>query len=277
MQRSTAHRSPGTGNPTSLGAAYDRKFFDAQRSSSHLSATVVVPIAMELIAPRSVVDVGCGVGTWLAVFKERGCDVCGVDGDYVDRSSLMIPPPNFTPSDLGRPLALGRTFDLAVSLEVAEHLAPERGPSFVRDLTLLAPAVMFSAAIPGQGGVNHVNERWQDYWAGLFLEHGYEPADVIRPRVWMDDRVDAFYRQNTILFVKASERHHYQVLARYLEHPPQFPLAVVHPRAFAGLVGWFAPENMGVRRVTRELMGSVWRAARKRLAPVRAGRRGGKS
>src|SRR5262245_13996756 len=103
--------------------AYSPRFFTEHRSAAYRSAEAVVPLVIEALAPKSVVDVGCGVGTWLAAFRAIGVtDIVGVDGAYVDRSLLEIPHEHFVPSDLSQPLRLSRTFDLVVSLEVAEHL-----------------------------------------------------------------------------------------------------------------------------------------------------------
>ncbi|UXN75167.1 hypothetical protein N8D56_09895 [Devosia sp. A8/3-2] len=87
--------------------------------------------------------------------------------------------------------------------EVAEHLSPARAVGFVADLVALAPAILFSAAIPGRGGVGHSNEQWQSYWAGLFAAHGYRPFDVLRPQIWTDEAIPARYRQNAILYLDA--------------------------------------------------------------------------
>ena len=125
------------------------------------SAKEVVPHILELLRPESVVDVGCGVGSWLAVFREHGIEAfLGVDGAYVDGDLLQIPLEKFLPPDLSKPLQLDRRFDLAVSLEVAEHLPEECAATFVASLVALAPVVAFSAAISHQGGHQNVNEQW---------------------------------------------------------------------------------------------------------------------
>jgi hypothetical protein len=102
---------------------------------------------------------------------------------------LAIPSEAVVEHDLRESVTITRTFDLAVSLEVAEHLPPERGEGFVEDLCRLAPVVLFSAAVPGQGDpkhTGHLNERWQSYWASLFHERGYERAECVRPAIWED-------------------------------------------------------------------------------------------
>src|SRR5215469_304150 len=164
---------------------YDRRFYDVQSVGSRRSAGAVVPLVMRLLAPVSVCDVGCGIGTWLSVFQEHGVrSILGIDGAHVALEMLQIPPDDFRTSDLALPLELDRRFDLAISLEVAEHLPEASAAGFVKSLTAIAPVVLFSAAVPGQGGTGHINEQWQDYWADLFAREGFVPVDAIRPAIW---------------------------------------------------------------------------------------------
>jgi hypothetical protein len=123
-----------------------------------------------------------------------------MDGDYVERSALLIGQDRFRAVDLRTPPALSRSFDLAVCLEVAEHLPAEHASALVRYLGAAAPAILFSAAIPGQGGRDHVNEQWQDYWRAKFAEIGYAAVDAVRPHVWGCPDVAVWYQQNVILY-----------------------------------------------------------------------------
>jgi SAM-dependent methyltransferase len=210
---------------------YDRAFYAGQSGRSLASARHVVPLVNALLAPRAVLDVGCGLGTWLAAFSEAGAtDVLGIDGDYVDLSSLRIAPDRFVAADLRSPPLLGRRFDLAISLEVAEHLPAEHASAFVRYLGAAAPAVLFSAAIPGQGGRDHVNEQWQDYWRGKFAEIGYAAVDAIRPHVWGCPEVAVWYQQNTILYC-APELLRERPSLRAV--PEGVSLNLVHPDLYA--------------------------------------------
>jgi SAM-dependent methyltransferase len=212
--------------------AYDADFYARQQHGSLQSARRVLPHLMELVAPRSIVDVGCGVGTWLKAAGELGvCDVAGLDGAYVDRGLLQIPREQFTAVDLTQPFTVGRTFDVALSLEVAEHLPEASAASFIESLTRLAPVVLFSAAIPKQMGEHHVNEQWPSWWIERFSRVGYTAVDVIRPRIWEDDQVEWWYAQNTLLMVRGD------VLAASASLQRACAVAVgppdlVHPRAY---------------------------------------------
>lgn len=212
---------------------YDERFYEELREGARSSARVIVPLVVRRLHPRSVVDVGCGLGTWLAVFVGKGVtDVVGVDGDYVDPARLEIPRERFVAHDLSTTLRLERRFDLAVSLEVAEHLAADRAATFIDSLTALAPFVLFSAAIPFQGGTNHVNEQWPDYWATLFEARGFAPVDCIRREVWGDERVEWWYAQNTLLFVEEGRLGAPSPGVPPLERTPRSQLALVHPRQY---------------------------------------------
>ena len=156
----------------------------------------------EILRPSSLVDVGCGQGEWLAAFAELGVsDYHGVDGAHVADHQLRIPRERFTAHDLTRPLRLGRRFDVVLSLEVAEHLPARVAADFVSSLIALAPAVVFSAAIPGQGGVHHVNEQWPWYWKERFAGHGFIQLDPFRKIIWHHPHVASYYQQNLFLYV----------------------------------------------------------------------------
>lgn len=164
----------------------------------------VVPIIMDIVNPKSVLDVGCGTGTWLKAFEELGTsDYVGVDGDFLNRSQLNIPIEKFIAKDLRTPWLLNRKFDLVLSLEVAEHLPKESADQFVETLVNHTnSAIIFSAAVPGQGGQNHLNEQWPEYWQKKFEPFGFYFHDVIRPKIWINERVDYWYRQNIFLVKK---------------------------------------------------------------------------
>ena len=147
--------------------------------------------------PASLLDVGCGTGTWLRAAMDTGIlDVLGIDGVAIPGASLLVPAELFRQQDLTVPWRLGRTFELAICLEVAEHLEPQFAAGLIAGLTDHSDRVAFSAACPGQPGQHHVNCQWPDYWQDLFNRRGFICSDSVRWRMWNDDRVEPWYRQN---------------------------------------------------------------------------------
>jgi SAM-dependent methyltransferase len=273
------HAPMGTAGETAAGqGTYATGFYEGQLAGSLRSAEVVVPLLIDLVRPASVLDVGCGVGTWLRAFVGLGVtDVVGVDGDYVDRSLLQIDPEAFRPTDISRPLDLGRRFDLVISLEVAEHLDAGDADTLVDSIVRHGDAVAFSAAVPFQDGTHHVNEQWPDYWIDKFAARSYACLDILRPTLWDRPEVEFWYAQNLFLFVAedelAGERwaavnslptfNHVNAIHPRLyqaQHQPA-PVAAIGPKAQAAIVRQ-SLRDLG--RVAATMPGSVYRAARKR-------------
>jgi methyltransferase family protein len=210
---------------------YKDKFYGDRDAQTSHAARVILGLTLEMLPPvRSAVDVGCGVGTWLSVMRERGVStIRGLDGAWVRKDLLTIPADCFAAVDLTKPIPKSERFDLAISVEVAEHLPPGCAGGFVDSLVDFSDFVLFSAAIPHQGGKNHLNERWQDYWAGLFGARGYAVVDAIRPKIWEDEQIAFWYRQNVLLYVNRGRLGDLRTAAAVPEAAPRLPLRVVHP------------------------------------------------
>jgi SAM-dependent methyltransferase len=207
---------------------YTGAWFEGLAEQAAGSAAVVVPLLCSLFEPDSVIDVGCGTGGWLAEFGRQGvAEIHGIDGPWVDPAQLSIDPICFEPVDLSKPPRAARRFDLVTSFEVAEHLPERAAAPFVKYLTELGDVVAFSAAIPAQGGTDHLNEQWPDYWRALFAERGYLAFDVVRPRIWLSGEVEFWYRQNLIVYM-SEER-----AAGFPAEPTETVLPLVHPELFA--------------------------------------------
>ena len=190
-----------------LETIYGTEFYQDQVEGSLLSAQIVVPEILSLLpGTKSVVDFGCGTGAWLSVFNGLGVKtIFGIDGGSIPPEHFLIDSNNFLSHSLIEPLRLEGKYDLAISLEVAEHLKEENAEVFVQLLCEASDVVLFSAAIPGQGGHNHVNERWPSYWQALFQKNGYRLFDIIRPLIWTDSRVEWWYRQNTFFYINEAQ------------------------------------------------------------------------
>lgn len=206
------------------------ELYEVSRNGSLASARAVVPVLVDLLKPRSVVDVGCGEAWWLSVFKEAGVEkVTGFDGPHINTSRLLIPRERFTPCDLRtlRP-EQAEQHDVATSLEVAEHLPERDAARFIDFLTACAPVVVFSAAMPRQGGMGHVNERWPGYWANLFAQRRYRGTGALRWKFWMDPRIEHWYQQLFIYATDAAIAANPRLEA-LMDSPLAPPWPVIHP------------------------------------------------
>lgn len=210
------------------GRAYNAKFY-RELEATRDSAEEILPIIVEWFHPHSIVDVGCGAGEWLSVAVKLGVnDILGVDGEWALKAKLAIPREKFLVHDLASPLKLDRKFDVAMALEVAEHLEAAHAETFVHSLCSASDRVLFSAAIPGQGGRRHLNEQWPSYWADLFAKQGYGCYDLLRARIWNNPRVLWYYAQNCLIFAREHSLDHLAL--------PSQPLSLVHPNLWSAQV-----------------------------------------
>lgn len=172
---------------------------------------------------------GCGTGAWLSVWQQHGVqDILAVDGDYITKDLLLIDPDHFLAADLEKEVPVNRRFDLVMSLEAAEHIRPEFAVNFIRTLCNLGDVILFSAAIPNQGGVLHYNEQYPKYWIDKFSEFGFSPYDCIRPEIWERNDIDVNYRQNILFFIKNEKSGLYPSITQ----KNNIVLPLVHPLHF---------------------------------------------
>ncbi|MCZ2397310.1 MAG: class I SAM-dependent methyltransferase [Chitinophagales bacterium] len=191
------------------------------------AASVILPTVLEMTHPESVIDVGCGTGSFLAVLLELGItDVSGIEGDWLDRTKLFVDSSLIKTADLKKEITVERRYDLVISLEVAEHLPGEAADTFVNTLTMLGDIILFSAAVPGQGGQNHLNEQWPVYWMEKFIKKGYSFYDEVRWKFWDNNKVEYWYSQNMFLVIKDGTND-------FGLKKTEQPLNVIHPDLFS--------------------------------------------
>lgn len=184
---------------------YDSAFFSYVNTGAISSAEHILPLILNDLEITSVLDVGCGQGAWLSIWKKLGVnDICGIDGLYVDQESLLISKNSFIPYCLSDKFDLGRRFDLVQTLEVAEHLPKESAVGFIESIINHGDLILFSAATKGQGGDNHVNEQDYDYWRQLFAVHGYIVIDYFRLMIRDNKNIEPWYRYNLFLYVSSN-------------------------------------------------------------------------
>lgn len=172
------------------------------------SAVEIIPAIIDMLDPQSVVDVGCGIGTWLKIFEKNGIsNILGIESQNLDKDSLLIEKDKVRLYNLEEPLSIDQKFDLAMCLEVAEHIEEKYCDTLIKSLIDLSDTILFSAAIPYQGGQNHVNLQWPEYWEMKFKNHNYYFYDVLRRRFWNNQNVEWWYRQNMFLIIKGGRIH----------------------------------------------------------------------
>lgn len=207
---------------------------------SFSSAQEIVPKLISRYSPMSVVDIGCGTGSFANEFLKLGiAEVIGYEGDWMKPLPTLLPKANYRYHDLRTPIESSKSYDMCLCLEVAEHICENSAANLISILTLMSSRVVFSAAIPKQGGNQHVNEQWPAYWSKLFAERGFFLEWDPRQSIWENDKIEGCYRQNLLIFAKNS--------ANNLEEPK----ALVHP------VIWI--DAMAVRKVplSRKLIGKL--------------------
>ncbi|MDR2471662.1 MAG: class I SAM-dependent methyltransferase, partial [Treponema sp.] len=191
-----------------MHVCYNNTFYLDQADGSYSSAKIVLEKALAMLPKvHSAVDFGCGVGTWLAALQEMGVkEIKGYDGPWVNKNMLMIPPEYFIEVELDKRVFVDKKYDVAISLEVAEHLPPDSAELFIESIVQASDIILFAAAIPFQGGTNHINEQWPDYWSGIFSKNGYIAVDCLREQIWNEANVEWWYKQNIIVFIKQERR-----------------------------------------------------------------------
>ncbi|MCK4304154.1 MAG: class I SAM-dependent methyltransferase [Candidatus Eisenbacteria sp.] len=239
---------------------YEHRYYKRHQESAQRSARAVLGAVVELLEPRSVIDVGCGNGPWAAVARELGVPrVVGVDGQWVNGADLMIPREDFLVRDLTRPLDVDENFDLVLCLEVAADLQREWAGGFVGELTRLSSCVVFSSGSATQTHKPHRNRQPQSYWRELFAKYRYEPIDLIRARFWDDPDVGPWYRQNAVLFASRDRLSTTSALRELQERYQVIPADIYHPEMLPPSL-----EQIGVMPLLRRLPQAGWAAIRRR-------------
>ena len=210
---------------------YTESFFTKLESKSYSSAKEVLLVLHKFIQPKSVIDVGCGTGMWLKVWDEQFNlkDYLGIEGPYLKPDMVKIPLDKIIFKDLKTKIVTDRKYDLAMSLEVGEHLPDDNAEGFVEMLTTFSDVVLFSAAIPQQEGTYHINEQFPEYWARHFQKFNFIPVDCIRPEIWNNAKVEYWYQQNCLLFVNKNIINTYPVLHEISKFTKPDYLTRIHP------------------------------------------------
>jgi len=201
-------------------SVYDDSFYDSLKGYSQSSARTLIPLLVGKYKPSSIVDFGCGSGEFLEECERNSVEtVMGLEGEWLTKNTSKH---WIETADLSQPVVLQTKFDLALCLEVAEHLPQSVAKTLIKSLTDASDVIVFSAAIPGQGGTNHINEQYPDYWAKLMLDFGFELDWDPRPTIWNDRNIAPWYRQNLLVYRKVDSKSNGPVFPKILKHPEIF-------------------------------------------------------
>jgi hypothetical protein len=254
---------------------YDKAFYAEQVDGSLRSARAYLEHLFALWRPDSAIDVGCGRGAWLAACGERGVNrLTGLDGDWVSPEMMLDPNIAFRRANLSEEIPAHERHDLAISLEVAEHLPPESSDGFVRTLVAHADAILFGAAYLGQPGRDHINTRPHSFWANKFLAQGYLLFDFFRPQFWSDNEIEPWYRQNTFLYVRPGHPLHSALTgAGQAPLPDARFVDCIHPWLYFGLLEQFQAMQQRILLNERSFPAATQRAGRNDPCPCGSGKK----
>ena len=221
-----------------IKSVYNTDFFKNISDSSVKGAGIVLPYLFQFYKPNSVIDIGCGTGAWLRTSKELGVNIIhGVDINEEDENNLFVPRDvidifDFSNLSSQNEIVTHERYDLAISLEVAEHLDRQNAIPFIKYLTSYSDIVLFSAALPFQIGTHHVNCQPARYWADLFKKEGYTCVDLIRRKLMFDPKMsnsDWWYGQNSFLYIHNTKKELLDALHEYVvDNPVSYYHQYVH-------------------------------------------------
>ncbi len=227
---------------------YHKNYYDNFNNLSYEAGKIILSDLYKIYQFKSIVDFGCGAGGWLKAASELNDDIklTGIDGDYI-KNSLSFNKANFIFKNLEETINIEK-HDLAISLETAEHLKPERANSFIKDLCKSSNVVLFSAAVDGHGGANHYNEQTQSYWVSKFRENGYEPFIFLdRKKYWFHPTFEKcpHYIAGSFLYIKKNTET-FNLLEKF-RVKDDFVVDIVHPN----ILKWRKDEYFGLKHNLR--------------------------
>lgn len=241
--------------------SYDFEWHKSHGEMTSNSARMSVGPLLDMFGAKSVLDVGCGDGRWLAACQELGVEtIAGVDGPWTELDKLLIPSESVVIQDLSQSFDLGKRFDLAMSLEVAEHVPESSADIFVENMIRHADLVLFAAAIPYQGGYRHINEQWQSYWQKLYDARGYQSFDVLRAKLWHEDGVHYWYKQNMLVYVNRDRADLIETVEQYIAQHDirELPTDLVHPEKYEAIASY---DQIAFKPLLKKLPGQTLKKA----------------
>ena len=219
-------------NNNELKNIYNNQFYK-NAVNNYRSAQIILKILFEYYKPNSVIDIGCGIGSWLKAVKEFGIDnIKGVDCNEVDENSLFVPRKYIYIDNLELHKNVNNEkYDLLLNIEVAEHLHNSCSEDFIKMLVSYSDIILFSAAIPYQSGINHINCQPLQFWYNIFSKYDYVCFDFRDKLMDLYEDIASYYAQNILLYVhrdKSYKFNNFKLTNR--------PILYYHPDFVNGIV-----------------------------------------
>ena len=255
-----------------LSKFYSETYFDNLNKATIDAARIILKELNSIYKFKNLIDIGCGHGSWLQAASEISSikKITGVDGIYskkLHQNFKTNSKINFIYLDLEKKLLFKKEtkvdkYDLAISLETAEHLSPLRAKGFIKDICSISDVIFFSAAVDGHGGQNHLNENNQSYWIKLFENQKYYPFIFInRKRYWFHESFKRcpYYISGSFLFIKKGTKPYSDLISYKVNE--NHVVDIVHPY----ILQWRKDENFGVKINLRRLIKSLTRFIKRKL------------
>ena len=217
-------------------SGYSTDFYQSVTSRAVIASEVALGTILKNFVAQSVIDIGAGDGVWtstaLSIGNPTRLTVVDLPGSTfkllqkVDKSIKKITL-NFE-NDM---LKNGEPYDLGICVEVIEHISTGRALLLLDWISVNCCTVMFSGAIPGQGGTHHINEQNQSYWLNVMMARGFIPIDNIRPQLYRNGKIPQYYRNNIFFFINSRFIHEHRIKKLLKESITQESFAFMDTRS----------------------------------------------
>jgi SAM-dependent methyltransferase len=183
---------------------YDKYYYERVVEPEIIrSAPIIAESLVRDFNPQSVIDIGCGTGTLLLELKKRGVNTLGLEYSQAGLENCRVKGLSVQHFNIESGKAIAEKADLAISTEVAEHLPAKCADKYVDILTSISNTVIVTAATPGQGGLDHVNEQPNEYWIGKFSQRDFQYQKEFTMQLrkeWQEKNTTDWYYSNVMVF-----------------------------------------------------------------------------
>ena len=201
---------------------YDEQFWGPKRGNyNYRSAKIILPMIFKYYKPNSMIDIGCGLGTWLSAALELGVEnLQGIDCNEISEDFLLVPRKYISIDDLEtHENKENKKYDIAVSVEVAEHLNNSASEHFIKMLISYSKVIIFSAGIPYQDGEHHINCQHPQFWYAIFNKYEYVCFDFRDKLMNLWEEINPCYSQNLLLYVHKDLAHIFENIFNITNKP----------------------------------------------------------